>query len=172
MSIIMELFKRRQERSKNLTDHDFWEIIDCIDHEYSGDSEAVISSLIRHLKNCEDEYIFAFDDKLSELVYALDGRKWAEELFGKGEFSEEKFLSARYAAVSSGMEKYSRILGHREKLSDEGIYDHDGKWESSTDGLITAAAAAWSKKHLESIKKYPHKTKFCTKSHSNKEMWE
>ncbi len=168
----MELFKRSQEHSKNLTDHDFWEIIDCIDHEYSGDSEAVISSLIRHLKNCEDEYIFAFDDKLAELVYALDGNKWAEELFGNDSFSEDKFLSARYAAVAEGMEKYSRILSHREKLSGEGIYDHNGKWEASTDGLISAAAEAWSRKHLESRSKYPHKTKFSTVSHSNKEMWE
>lgn len=171
MSIIMELFKRSQERSKTLTDKDFWEIIDSIDHEYGGDSEAVLSSLVRHLKNCEDEYIFAFDDKLSELLYAIDGKKWADELFGNEPFSEEKFLSARCAAVAAGMNHYSKVLGHREKLSGENIHEYKGRWYGITDGLITAAADAWTRKHLQEVDKYPHKTKFSLKSHSNAEMW-
>ena len=88
MSIIMDLFVRSHQHSKTLTDEEFWELIHTIDHEYTGDSEAVVSSLIRHLKKCEDEYIFAFDDKLSELVHALDGKSWADELFGSEPFSE------------------------------------------------------------------------------------
>lgn len=172
MSIIMDLFVRSHQHSKTLTDEEFWELIHTIDHEYKGDSEAVVSSLIRHLKKCEDEYIFAFDDKLSELVHALDGKSWAEELFGNEPFSEEKFLSARYAAVADGMEHYSKIIGHREKLSDDHIYDHDGKWEGETDGLMTAAAEAWSYKHNEPVDKYPHKLKYDVKSHTNTEMWQ
>ena len=143
----MDLFVRSHQHSKTLTDEEFWELIHTIDHEYKGDSEAVVSSLIRHLKKCEDEYIFAFDDKLSELVHALDGKSWADELF-------------------------SKIIGHREKLSDDHIYDHDGKWEGETDGLMTAAAEAWSYKHNEPVSKYPHKLKYDVKSHSNAEMWQ
>ena len=56
----MDLFVRSHQHSKTLTDEEFWELIHTIDHEYKGDSEAVVSSLIRHLKKCEDEYIFAF----------------------------------------------------------------------------------------------------------------
>ena len=55
MSIIMDLFVRSHQHSKTLTDEEFWELIHTIDHEYKGDSEAVVSSLIRHLKKCEDE---------------------------------------------------------------------------------------------------------------------
>ncbi|MCI7767929.1 MAG: DUF4240 domain-containing protein [Oscillospiraceae bacterium] len=171
MSIIMELFMRSQTTSKTVTDKDFWEIIDSIDHEYGGDSEAVISSIVRHLKHCEDSYIFSFDDKLCELIYALDGRRWAEDIFGKEEFAEDKFLSARCVAVAAGMETYTKVLGHREAIDLSSIHFHDGKWYSATDGLITAAAEAWSAKHLMSPSKYPHVPPFSIKSHSNEEMW-
>ena len=171
MSIIMELFMKSQTTNKTVTDKDFWEIIDSIDHEYGGDSEAVISSIVRHLKHCEDSYIFSFDDKLCELIYALDGKKWADDVFGNDEFAEDKFLSARCIAVASGMEAYTRVLGHRQKIDLDRIHFHDGKWYSCTDGLVTAAAQAWSEKHLTSASKYPHKPPFSIKSHSNSEMW-
>lgn len=169
----MDLFLRSQEREKKdkLTDKDFWEIIDYIDHEYGGDSEAVTSSIIRHLKHCEDEYIFAFDDKLSELIYSLDGSVWSEELFGKEDFSEDKFLCARCAAVAGGREHYNKVKDHSEKLTSEGLHYHNGKWYASADGLITAAANAWSRKHLEDSASYPHKAKYSIKARSNKEMW-
>ena len=64
-SFLYDLFRKSSERTKTMGELDFWELIDTIDHEYGGDSEAVISSLVRHLKNCSDEYIFTFDDKLS-----------------------------------------------------------------------------------------------------------
>ncbi len=172
MSIIMDLFRRSQEKNKKLNDDDFWEIIGTIDHEYGGDSEAVLSSLVRHLKNCEDEYIFAFDDKLSELIYALDGQKWADGLFADGEeFSEEKFLCARCAAVAAGAAHYSRVIGNREKLSSDNIHEYEGRWYGVTDGLMTAAADAWTRKHLKTVNEYPHTTKYSLKSHSNKELW-
>ena len=171
MSIIMELFRRSQEKRRILDDDGFWEIVGGIDHEYGGDSEAVISSLIRHLKVCEDEYIFAFDDKLSELLYALDGKEWADELFGDEEFSEEKFLSARCAAVAGGMNHYTRVLSHKEQLSGDNIHEYKGRWYGITDGLMTAASDAWARKHLTEVDKYPHTTKFSLKSHSNEEMW-
>ena len=171
MSIIMDLFMKSQTTSKTVTDKDFWEIIDSIDHEYGGDSEAVVSSIVRHLKHCEDSYIFSFDDKLCELIYSLDGKKWAEDIFGDEEFSEDKFLSARCLAVASGMETYTKVLGHREKIDMDNIHFDNGKWYGSTDGLVTAAAEAWSAKHLISVSKYPHMPPFSLKSHSNSEMW-
>ncbi|MBQ7783891.1 MAG: DUF4240 domain-containing protein [Oscillospiraceae bacterium] len=171
MSIIMELFKRSQAKSTMLDDNDFWEIIDCVDHEYGGDSEAVISSLIRHLKNCEDDYIFAFDDKLSEFIYALDGKCWADGLFGNEEFSEDKFLSARCAAIAGGKNHYFAIVDHKAELDADSLHFHHGRWYACTDGLLTAAKIAWSRKHLEDISKYPHNTKYPTKSHSNEDMW-
>lgn len=167
----MELFMRSQATGKTVTDTDFWEIIDNIDHEYNGDSEAVISSIIRHLKHCEDSYIFSFDDKLCELIYSLDGKEWADDIFGDGEFSEDKFLSARCFVVASGMETYTKVLEHRERIDLSELHYDKGKWYSSTDGLITSAAQAWSEKHLMSTEKYPHKPPFSLNSHSNEEMW-
>lgn len=173
MSIIMDLFRRSQkERQENLDPEGFWEIINCIDHEYGGDSEAVISSIVRHLKNCGDEYIFAFDDMVSELIYGLDGREYAEGLFEGEEFAEEKFLSARCAAIAMGAEHYDDVKNHRRKLSGENIHEYKGRWYGVTDGLMTAAADAWSRKHLDEVKNYPHKPRYCVASHSNSEMWE
>lgn len=172
MSIIMELFKRSQQRSKELNNEGFWEIIDCIDHEYDGDSEAVISSLIRHLKNCEDEYIFAFDDKLTEMIYNIDGKAWADEFFGNEDFSEEKFLCARCIAVAGGLQSYNKVLNHRAPLDGSEIHFHNGHYYCAADGLITTAASAWSAKHLMDKKEYPHKPAFSVKSKSNTEKWQ
>ncbi|MCM1523234.1 MAG: DUF4240 domain-containing protein [Ruminococcus sp.] len=174
MSIIMDLFLRSQEKEKKneFTDKDFWEIVDFIDHEYGGDTEAVTSSIIRHLKHCEDEYIFAFDDKLAELIYSLDGKEWADELFGNDPFNEDKFLCARCSAVAAGKEHYGRVIGGEEKLNSQGLHFHNGRWYGSADGLITAAAHAWSRKHLEDTESYPHKTKYSVSSHSNTEKWQ
>lgn len=172
MSIIMDLFRRSQkEITENLSEEGFWEIINCIDHEYGGDSEAVISSLVRHLKNCGDEYIFAFDDMVVRLIYALDGREYAEGLFAGGEFAEEKFLSARCAAVAMGQEHYEDVICHKRKLSGENIHEYKGRWYGVTDGLVTAAADAWSRKHLDEVKNYPHTPPLSLKSHSNEALW-
>ncbi len=170
-SFLYDLFRKSSERTKTMGELDFWELIDTIDHEYGGDSEAVISSLVRHLKNCSDEYIFTFDDKLSELIYSLDGRQWAEELFGNEPFNEEKFLSARAAAVAAGRQHYFDVLGHKCPLSGEHIHEYKGRWYGITDGLITAAADAWVRKHLQEVNNYPHETSFSLKSHSNSANW-
>lgn len=170
-SFLFNLFRESQERSRTLNEFDFWEIIDTIDHEYGGDSEAMLSSLVRHLKICDDNYIFAFDDKLSEMIYALDGKKWADGLFVNEPFNEEKFLSARCAAVAAGKEHYFDVLNHRANLSGEHIHYYQGRWYGITDGLITAAADAWTRKHLQEVQNYPHETAFSLKSHSNEENW-
>lgn len=170
--MIMDLFRQSRKHSKDFTDKDFWEIIDSIDHEYGGDSEAVLSSLVRHLKTCEDEYIFAFDDKVCELMYAIDGKSWADGLFGSEPFAEEKFLCSRCAAIAQGMDHYQKVVGHRAELSGDNIHEYQGRYYGITDGLLTAAADAWARKHLEEVKNYPHTPKFSVKSHSNAAMWE
>lgn len=171
MSMIMDLFRQSRKRSKDFSDSDFWEIIDSIDHEYGGDSEAVLSSLVRHLKTCEDEYIFAFEDKLSELMYSLDGKAWADRLFKGEPFAEELFLCARCAAIAQGMNHYSQVVGHRAELTADNIYEYKGRYYGIADGLLTAASDAWARKHLMEVDKYPHTPKYPMKSHSNKAMW-
>ncbi|MCC8042031.1 MAG: DUF4240 domain-containing protein [Oscillospiraceae bacterium] len=160
MSIIMDLFNLTQHIDPTLTDESFWSIIDTIDSEYEGDSEAVVSSLVRHLSHCEDDYIFRFDDRLAELIDAIGGKEWSDDLFGNERVKKDLFLSARCRAVSMGKEHYNRIFSRKERLSDEGIYENNGVYCSTTDGLLTVAAAAWSRKNLKPIEDYPHKRNY------------
>lgn len=160
MSIIMDLFNLSIKNDPTLTNDGFWEIIDGVDTEYGGDSEAVVSSLIRHLKHCDDEYIFRFDDRLTELIDAIGGKEWSDDLFGNGKVYKDKFLSARCRAVALGKKNYENILSRRTKLSDADIHEYNGKYSSCTDGLLEVAAVAWSKKHLQPVDNYPHKQKY------------
>ncbi|MGN0666097.1 MAG: DUF4240 domain-containing protein [Huintestinicola sp.] len=159
---IFELFRKTSESKKPFTETDFWDAIDCIDLEYAGDGEALMSTLVRHLEDCSDEHIFAFDEKLAELLFTIDGKQWAEDLFGTSEFSETEYLSARCNVIANGKRYYNDIVSHREKMK----HEHD------TAALASAGAMAWAKKHHKKVADYPLTTKFSPAAHSNEIMWQ
>ncbi|MGN0642947.1 MAG: DUF4240 domain-containing protein [Huintestinicola sp.] len=160
---IFELFKQRSEEKKSFTEEDFWEAIAFIDVEYNGDTEALLSTLIRHLEEQSDEYIFAFDEKLAELMYTLDGKEWADEIYPKGErLTDSGFRSARCNAISYGKQHYLDVLSHKAAMEEI----------TGTDELLVAGAEAWARKHTRPMEEYPHKCKFSTKTGSNVIKWE
>lgn len=55
-----------------MSDSAFFQLTDLLDWRNRGNNQAVLEPLISFLAEAGDEVIFAFDDKMVELLYALD----------------------------------------------------------------------------------------------------
>ena len=78
----------------------FWEIIAQLDWTKTGNDDAVIEPAVQYLARQPEPAILTFFDLLSEKLYLLDGRLYAQ--FSSGEVdwvSSDLFLYARCCAV-------------------------------------------------------------------------
>lgn len=98
-----------------LSEARFWEVIALLDWSKEGDDEAVLQLALKQLTEAPIRHIFEFADILSEKLYALDARAYAEHI---GEdawspdryFSVDNFLYARACVVANGREVYEKVL--------------------------------------------------------------
>lgn len=89
----------------------FWEIIARLDWGKAGNDDAVIEPAIRHLSGMSEAAILSFHDLLSEKLYLLDGRDYAEHSVAEGEgISSDLFLYARCAVLANGRALYEQVL--------------------------------------------------------------
>ncbi len=159
------MFKKKRvipEESGGMTKQDFFKLLDMLDWEKQGDDEAVLEPLVEYLAQKEDEFIFAFDNKMAELLYALDTKtiaKWAymDEDF----FSGDGFLYTRCIALVNGMNFYDAVLNGRRRL--------DAQMEF--EAVLYVAMEAWAKRHKKDVSEYPHITEVSYETGSNKEGW-
>jgi len=99
----------------------FWKIIHLLDWESKGDDIAILQPAIDYLSNCVIEDIYLFQDMLSEKLFSLDGKKYAQEIgenaYGLSDyFSADIFLYARCCAVANGRKRYQTILKNPKKM--------------------------------------------------------
>ncbi len=98
-----------------LSEARFWEVIALLDWSKEGEDDAVLETALTHLAAAPVRHIFEFADILSEKLYALDARAYAEHI---GEdawspdryFSVDNFLYARACVVANGKEVYENVL--------------------------------------------------------------
>lgn len=99
-----------------LSDNHFWKIIDLLDWTQSDD-DLILEPSIAYLASGSVRSIFEFADLLSEKLYALDGKIFAQNM-GKTSwlpnafFSVDNFLYARCCVIANGqsfMNKYCTI---------------------------------------------------------------
>ena len=91
-----------------MSDAQFWQIIDLLDWEESGNDEAVVAPLVAHLTTLPVSFIYQFQDKLSEKRYNLDTKSHAVPF--NTPFSGNDFLYTRCAVVANGKTMYEQIL--------------------------------------------------------------
>ena len=101
--------------SLHLTEKQFWNLIEKLDWEKIGHNDAVIAPVVDHLSTLSIEAIKRFDDILSEKLYFLDGKKYAQHIgqnaYKKGQhFSADIFLYARCCVVANGEEFYKHVF--------------------------------------------------------------
>lgn len=71
---------------------DFFHITDAyLDWDKAGDDAAVLEPLIAFLAEWGDELIFAFADRMAKLLYSLDTRKIAQDIYKDSFFRETIF---------------------------------------------------------------------------------
>lgn len=131
----------------DIHDKDFFNLTDRLDWSKQGDDDEVLKPLTDHLSQCSDEVIFAFEDKMAELLYKLDTPEIAKRTYGTLDyFSDDDFLYVRCIALINGRAYYNKILNGRENL------DEDSEFEA----ILYAPAKAWARKYGKDIDEYPH----------------
>ena len=97
--------------SGRMYDQDFFRFTDMLDWDKQGDDEAVVEPLIAFLAKWGDNVIFAFHDKMAELLFSLDTYNIAKHLIeNETHFSPDYFLYARCVALVNGKPYYNSIL--------------------------------------------------------------
>lgn len=97
-----------------MNDIEFWNIIDRLDWEFTGDDEAVVAPVVECLAKQSDEGIFEFEELLAQKLYALDTRAHAQTMSEDAEednyFTVDAFLYARCVVVANGQAFFEEVL--------------------------------------------------------------
>ena len=148
---------------KKMFDLDFFHFTNLLDWSKQGDDQEVLEPLIAFLTKWGDDVIFTFDDKMAELLYALDTREIADRMNKKGTdfFSPDAFLYSRCVALVNGKPFYTAILKGRKKL----------KWDMEFESILYVPMQAWARLHNKNMDEYPHITKHSYETFSNIDGW-
>jgi len=105
-----------QSSPGELTEADFWHVISLLDwSQEEDDDEAILESSVAYLSTLDEASIYRFQDFLSEKLFQLDKRVYAENLGShapkkNGTFSSDYFLYARACVVANGKEYFEEVL--------------------------------------------------------------
>ena len=113
----------------DMNDACFWAIIDVLDWK-TRDSTAILAPAIKALSQFSQNDIQVFHDILNEKLYALDGRRYAEQLGSNryttdsnNPFSVDNFLYARCCVVANGKGFYQKVLENPAKMPKEYTFE-------------------------------------------------
>ncbi len=144
-------------KNKRFNKANFFYLMDKIDWSYSEDDKR-LEPLIEYLSELDDIVIFYFEDKMAELLYALDTKEISN---GLAEKSVDGFLYARCVALLNGTGYYYVVLNGKEKLDPDLWYEE----------ILYVPSMAWARKHNKDTEDYPHITKVSYETYSNKDGW-
>ncbi|MDX2133325.1 MAG: DUF4240 domain-containing protein [Saprospiraceae bacterium] len=132
----------------------FWQFIEKLDWSKEGNDDAVIEPVVRALTEMSESAILAFYELLSEKLWLLDGRTYAEHSVPDDEgISSDLFLYARCAVVANGRAFYEEVL------QNPAAFPHDLYFEA----LLNIAERAWFRKtgrDWDHMPKYIYETGF------------
>ena len=149
--------------SGKMYDQDFFRFTDMLDWDKQGNDEAVIEPLVSFLAKWGDNVIFAFHDKMAELLFSLDTYNIAKHLMENETcFSPDYFLYARCVALVNGKPYYNAILKGRKKLAANMDFET----------ILYVPQKAWERIHNEDGDEYLHEAKLNYETYSNKAGWE
>ena len=145
-----------------LSDNHFWTIIDLLDWTQSDD-DLIIEPSVAHLTSGSVRSILEFADLLSEKLYALDNKIYAQNIgttswLPNAFFSMDNFLYARCCVVANGHEFYDKVLNNPT------LMPKDLTFES----LLYIPSVAYERK-LQ--KKYNYSPTYPIETFSHKEAW-
>ncbi len=128
-----------------MNEETFWKMITLLDWGKVGNDDAVIEPLIQELSSLEEEKILAFYDLLSEKLYLLDGKAFAQNSTLNESVSSDLFLYARCCVVANGKESFERILKTPSEFPNDLFFE----------ALLHIPEKAWFRKTGKSLKHVP-----------------
>lgn len=141
---------------------DFFHITDAyLNWDKQGDDEAVLEPLIALLAEWGDDLIFAFEDRMAQILYSLDTRRIANNVYKGEHFSADDFLYTRCVVLVNGKQYYNDIKRGVRRLG------ADLEFEA----ILYAPVCAWARCHLRAPEAYPHVPPVSYETMSNREAW-
>ncbi len=138
----------------------FFDLIMTIcDWGRSGDDAKVLAPLVSYLAQKPDEEIFAFDEIMAELLFALDTKKNFKRARCYYDHTDDSFLYARCVALINGEEYYEKIKAGK----------RNDPWEMEFEAILGVPALAWAQKHGQ--EDYPYTTTRSYETGSNADGW-
>ncbi|MBL7795693.1 MAG: DUF4240 domain-containing protein [Saprospiraceae bacterium] len=132
----------------------FWNIISLLDWSKEGNDDAVIEPAVRELSRLPESAILSFYDLLSEKLYLLDGRQYAEHsVLDDESISSDLFLYARCSVVANGRDFYEEVLKNPPAFPKDLYFE----------AMLDIPERAWFRKtgnQMEHLPKYIYETGF------------
>lgn len=135
----------------------FWNLIACVDS--SGEDESAVEPLVEALSGLTPEQIDAFQDRLVQCLYDIDGEEWSDACGA----TDEEFVHARCYAVAIGKDHYEAVLDDPGEMSDD--------FEEWAEALLFAAQRAWAKVTGEDEGAWEHDPPVSYATGSNEDNW-
>lgn len=142
----------------------FWNVIDLLDWSKGDDNEGIIKPAIDFLSEQSETDICNFQDVLSEKLFHLDKKVFAQNI-GKNSwvaeqpFSSDNFLYARACVVANGKLFYEKILKQPELMPKNYTFE----------ALLDIASTAYE---IKTGKVFNHVTPISYETFSNPDGWE
>lgn len=125
-----------------MDEEQFWAIISLFNWK-TQNSDAILALAVEALSQFSSNDIEIFHDILNEKLYALDGRRFAEQLGSNrytpdesNYFSVDSFLYARCSVVANGKKFFELVLQNPNKIPKEYTFE----------SLLYLPHLAWEKK--------------------------
>lgn len=162
-----ENLERELIQMKEVNDPEFWSVIALFNWK-KEDEEDILKPAIRFLSKQSDEYIFKFDEKMTLLLYMIDGDKWADgylKSLNTNYLSPDDFLYCRCTVVANGPVYYTGVFA--------GTIPFDASY--SFEDLLYLPMTAWAKKHGKEMEamvdEYPYSTTISSETGCNEKNW-
>jgi hypothetical protein len=148
-----------------VTETDFWKLISRIDTKAldRGDEEAAVSPLLKALSDGYGEKeMMAFEEILSQKLFAIDGEIYAKNAGESGE-SDDAFLYARLYIVAKGQKFYESVLANPKKIPKS--------LDQWCESLLYQHRIAWATLTGKDEADWPFEPSVSFESGSNPELW-
>lgn len=151
--------------NKEMSAIDFFHITDMYLNWDAEDDEAIVEPLIDFLAEWGDDLIYAFDDRMAQLLYDIDTKAVASKAYKDDEYmSPDMFLYNRCVALINSKPFYNQVHNGKRKLN------KDCEFEI----ILYVPARAWAKLHNKDEDEYYacHETPVCVETYSNEVGWQ
>lgn len=123
IEIRLAIPQQKQKRKTAMSEATFWEIIHTLAWEKPEDNDAILQPAVQQLAQYSQTAILTFHDLLSEKLYLLDGKKFADNASSQKSISADLFLYARCFVVASGKALYYQTLNNASRFPKDMFFD-------------------------------------------------